>query len=230
MPDQTNQKQSKYFDEILAWCLETQKHVSDKTIYIKTYASESIHDRVAEAARGDIRAFSHETGIELKIENIVKKYPFVLSETAIFNIPNDAPDSVKANLVRRNSQQIEDTKEKNIAKVNEYIKEFTDVLSHIGVAFRREFEEVDSVLGRKIRQSLARIWPEPRKCFICASIEWIVSDQLYCWNSYEDENVVIGGSTIPFVAATCKRCGNTVTFNAITLGLFPTEMGDQNAK
>lgn len=63
------------------------------------------------------------------------------------------------------------------------------------------------------------------KCPMCGEGVWIVNDTIFEMREFQGGNLVIGGGTaiLPVVPVTCKQCGHTVFFNALTLGLIDSK-------
>lgn len=63
------------------------------------------------------------------------------------------------------------------------------------------------------------------KCTSCGGQEWIVNDTMFEMREFHGGSMVIGGGSavLPLATVSCKQCGNTIFFNAISLGLLNEE-------
>lgn len=63
------------------------------------------------------------------------------------------------------------------------------------------------------------------RCSLCGSGEWVVNDTIFEMREFQGGNLVIGGGTaiLPVIPITCKQCGNTVFFNALSLGVIESK-------
>lgn len=65
----------------------------------------------------------------------------------------------------------------------------------------------------------------PHKCPLCGKNEWTVCDVVFYSQeltpSKETGNIVIGESSkyMPFIAISCKQCGNTHIINTLAAGI-----------
>jgi hypothetical protein len=84
---------------------------------------------------------------------------------------------------------------------------------------------------KKLIEQLSNKWPEPRNCPVCHSNNWNVGDAIFEMREFQGGGLVLGPkqSLIPLINVTCVACGNTLTFNAIILGLVePKKEGGAN--
>jgi predicted nucleic-acid-binding Zn-ribbon protein len=78
---------------------------------------------------------------------------------------------------------------------------------------------LDEIKGDKVLRFLDEKWKPPGRCFVCGKTEWNVSNTLFEVREYHKGGLVVGGSTAPFIMATCGNCGYTLFFNAIVASL-----------
>lgn len=59
-------------------------------------------------------------------------------------------------------------------------------------------------------------------CQSCGNKDWIASENIFELREFQGGNMVIGGKSaiLPVVPVTCKHCGHTIFFNALTIGLL----------
>ncbi|KKS39629.1 MAG: hypothetical protein UV55_C0054G0004 [Candidatus Gottesmanbacteria bacterium GW2011_GWC1_43_10] len=59
-------------------------------------------------------------------------------------------------------------------------------------------------------------------CQSCGGKEWIASENIFEMREFHGGNLVIGGQSaiLPVIPVTCKKCGQTIFFNALTLGIL----------
>ena len=62
-------------------------------------------------------------------------------------------------------------------------------------------------------------WKGSKRCPICESNDWIISDKAFELREYSGGNIVAGGALYPLVCLTCKVCGYSMFFNAIISNL-----------
>ena len=76
---------------------------------------------------------------------------------------------------------------------------------------------------RKLLEKLSLL--KGSKCPICGATVWIINDTIFEMREFQDGNLVIGGGTaiLPVIPVTCKKCGHTVFFNALSLGLIQSK-------
>jgi len=81
---------------------------------------------------------------------------------------------------------------------------------------------------RRVLSRLGEVWPSPRICpAFKADTGWQIAISLLECREYQgDSSTFSRASLSPFVAAVCPRCGNTLFFNAIKLGIIDAASGD----
>jgi len=57
-------------------------------------------------------------------------------------------------------------------------------------------------------------------CSYCQSNEWNISDSIFELREFHGGSITFGGGIYPVVPMTCAKCGNTLFFNAIMLGVI----------
>lgn len=65
-----------------------------------------------------------------------------------------------------------------------------------------------------------------RKCEICSSEEWSISEELIA-PPILNHSVMLGGTTYPQFMIICNKCGNTKYINAVISGILKNEMPDE---
>jgi len=56
-------------------------------------------------------------------------------------------------------------------------------------------------------------------CSVCSARGWVLSERVFELPEFQARGSIIGGPRIPLVAAICKKCGNTLFFSAIHMGV-----------
>ncbi len=66
-------------------------------------------------------------------------------------------------------------------------------------------------------------------CQSCGNKEWIASENIFEMREFKGGSLVIGGQSaiLPVVPVTCKTCGQTIFFNALTLGILNPKKDDE---
>jgi hypothetical protein len=62
---------------------------------------------------------------------------------------------------------------------------------------------------------LNSVWSGDKRCAICLSNQWRISEEPLELRPYREGGLVIGGAVYPLMSVTCTVCGNTLLFNAI---------------
>jgi predicted nucleic-acid-binding Zn-ribbon protein len=62
-----------------------------------------------------------------------------------------------------------------------------------------------------------------RKCEICSSQNWSLSQDVVMPITYSNKGLELGGRSYPQVMLTCKNCGNTKYFNTVVMGIIEGE-------
>lgn len=75
---------------------------------------------------------------------------------------------------------------------------------------------------KKLVDKLNEVWQPPKTCSVCGQNQWEISDIIFELREFHGGGMAIGGhsSITPVVHATCKKCSNTLFFNALKLGLI----------
>lgn len=63
---------------------------------------------------------------------------------------------------------------------------------------------------------IGSVWTKEKSCIICGQEKWSMSDKIFSLNQFgvnQKQNQII-----PLIVLICSNCGNTISFNAITLG------------
>jgi len=66
-------------------------------------------------------------------------------------------------------------------------------------------------------------------CQSCGSKNWIASEKIFEMREFRGGNLVIGGNSavLPVVPVTCAECGQTIFFNALSLGLLNSKKDNE---
>lgn len=89
---------------------------------------------------------------------------------------------------------------------------------------------MSDIESEKLIQHLKTKWAG-RRCPLCNTGNWNVSDKVYELREFHGGGLVIGNIPIvPVVPITCDNCGNTVLVNSIVAGLTKQNKGDKDAK
>jgi len=75
-----------------------------------------------------------------------------------------------------------------------------------------------------VEEHLNKETPGRLLCSVCSVQEWSLSNRVFELPEFQARGSIIGGPRIPVVVATCKKCGNTLLFSAIHMGVVePTK-------
>ncbi|MFX0204102.1 MAG: hypothetical protein ACFFCW_49015 [Candidatus Hodarchaeota archaeon] len=69
-------------------------------------------------------------------------------------------------------------------------------------------------------------WEGAKLCPICRNNNWNISQNPVELREFHGGGLVLGGPIYPLISITCKNCGHTLLFNAITAGLLTPEPKD----
>lgn len=72
---------------------------------------------------------------------------------------------------------------------------------------------------------LREVWPKGGKCSCCESNEWGLSGVVEARDYFCAPTATAVG-VVPLLLVGCKKCGMTLTFNAVRLGLVSRETGE----
>lgn len=65
-------------------------------------------------------------------------------------------------------------------------------------------------------------WKPVKKCTVCGSTSWSVSDTFFQLTEFHLNKIIVGGPVQPVICVTCNNCGNTILINAVLSGIIPT--------
>ncbi len=74
---------------------------------------------------------------------------------------------------------------------------------------------------KKIITYLEDKW-KGRKCPMCNSNHWVISDIIYELREFRGGNLNAGSPLYPVIPIICDNCGNTIFINALKAGALPT--------
>ncbi len=89
--------------------------------------------------------------------------------------------------------------------------------------------ELSQEQRKKFDKWLEFNWKGDKKCPICLSREWNISDRIFELREFTGEETPREVMVQPIVIMSCKRCGFNVFFNAIGAGLLPPK-NQKNAR
>ena len=72
---------------------------------------------------------------------------------------------------------------------------------------------------KRVKEHISKETPGRLLCSVCSGQEWVLSDRVFELPEFQARGLIIGGPRIPVVVVTCKKCGNTLFFNAIHVGV-----------
>lgn len=72
---------------------------------------------------------------------------------------------------------------------------------------------------------LREVWPGPGGCSLCSSNEWVLSNIVEAPDFFNTPRAPTVG-VVPLLLVSCKKCGLTLTFNAVLLGLVSRDTGE----
>ena len=71
----------------------------------------------------------------------------------------------------------------------------------------------------KIKKWFADKWKEPVICPVCRGDAWIIADHVVTTVRAGEKATFVGGITYPQVMVICNKCGLTLFFNAVMMGV-----------
>lgn len=74
-------------------------------------------------------------------------------------------------------------------------------------------EEHKTVVVNKINQ----LWKKSKECSVCGEQKWNLSDKIFAVSQFGSESQE-GKQMYPAIVLTCGQCGNSLFFNAMSLG------------
>jgi len=76
---------------------------------------------------------------------------------------------------------------------------------------------------QKLLEKLAFL--KTSNCPICGESGWIVNDTIFEMREFQGGPLRIGDGTaiLPIIPVTCKKCGHTIIFNALSLKLIESK-------
>lgn len=74
-------------------------------------------------------------------------------------------------------------------------------------------------------KKLNSFWKEIPICIVCKNNVWTIADMVFELREFHGGTLVLGGGgkIYPVVTMMCERCGYTMFFNALSLGLYKPE-------
>jgi hypothetical protein len=79
--------------------------------------------------------------------------------------------------------------------------------------------------NRLIIRRINEVWTGNRPCPICSkSTRWDISG-IHQVQQYNEGNHCPGAAIAPLILVSCRNCGNTILFNAISLGIVDPSTG-----
>jgi hypothetical protein len=102
---------------------------------------------------------------------------------------------------------------------------YSEALSSIYSTLMRQQAQKDAAVSGNVNNALANQWfaehwPQPRTCTVCRHAEWGLVPQ-FAHVALGPIGALMRTRTYPCVAVTCRTCGNTLFFNAVSMGLLP---------
>lgn len=82
--------------------------------------------------------------------------------------------------------------------------------------------------NEKVFNHLSVKW-QKRKCPMCKTRNWGVSDAIYELKGFKEVGHVPGNiPIIPVIPVTCENCGNTILVNAIAADIVKPKIAEKN--
>lgn len=74
--------------------------------------------------------------------------------------------------------------------------------------------------------------PDGIVCPVCGQRHWNVMNTIIEAREFQNGNIILGGESaiVPYVSITCNRCGNSLLFNAIQLGIVRQNNNEENGR
>lgn len=82
----------------------------------------------------------------------------------------------------------------------------------------------------RVLSALNEIWRGSKACPVSGDNDWVLGDHIVHPPTWHGAAMQLGGATYPHVLLTCRRCGYSLFFNALVLGVVPSETSGENAK
>jgi predicted nucleic-acid-binding Zn-ribbon protein len=67
-------------------------------------------------------------------------------------------------------------------------------------------------------------------CPVCRNKHWKINDTIFEMREFSEGKLDIAGKVFPVIIIICDRCGYTITFNAIMLGVVKAESPAEEVK
>lgn len=85
------------------------------------------------------------------------------------------------------------------------------------LAPHRKHMKVDT---EKVVKHLVETWGENRKCPMCGSGHWTVSEMIVELREFHQGTLMAGGNLFPVIPITCSNCATSQFVNAVQIGLI----------
>lgn len=85
---------------------------------------------------------------------------------------------------------------------------------------------------QQVINHLTEVSPDGIVCPVCGQRHWNVMNTIIEAREFQNGNIILGGESaiVPYVSITCNRCGNSLLFNAIQLGIVQPNNNENNGR
>ena len=85
---------------------------------------------------------------------------------------------------------------------------------------------------QQVVNHLNDVSPQGIICPVCGQRHWNVLNTIIEAREFQNGNLIIGGESalVPYVSITCNRCGNSLLFNAIQLGIVQQSNNEEDGR
>lgn len=85
---------------------------------------------------------------------------------------------------------------------------------------------------QRVIKYLTALSPQGIVCPVCGQRHWNILNTIIEAREFQNGNLIIGGESalVPYVSLSCERCGNTLLFNAIQLGIVQQSNSEEDGR
>lgn len=85
---------------------------------------------------------------------------------------------------------------------------------------------------QRVINHLTEVSPQGIVCPVCRQRHWNVMNAIIEAREFQNGNLILGGESavVPYVSITCNRCGNSLLFNAIQLGIVQQSNNEEDGR
>ncbi|MCZ7584476.1 MAG: hypothetical protein M5R36_14655 [Deltaproteobacteria bacterium] len=83
--------------------------------------------------------------------------------------------------------------------------------------------KLDKQQQENLLRKLDDLWPQPRKCPVCANSSWETTDTVFETREFAGSGFSTRVQIYPTIFVLCDRCGYSMAMNAIKLGILDND-------